>query len=75
MKYIFQLVAASQFLYSPEVLETTDAHANEMATELSRMLFHPFIYNVTDKPNQEIPGIVVMSHNDDMRTRAMVRAT
>ena len=37
-KYTFWFVVGSQFLYGPEVLETVDKRAAEMAAELSRVL-------------------------------------
>ena len=35
-KYEFWFVVGSQFLYSPEVLETVETHAKEMAAEMSK---------------------------------------
>ena len=41
-KYSFWFVVGSQFLYGPEVLETVERRAREMADELSKSLFKIF---------------------------------
>ena len=46
-KYSFWFVVGSQFLYGPEVLETVDQRAREMAGELSKALPFPLLYKVT----------------------------
>ena len=51
MKYKFWFVVGSQFLYGPEVLETVEARAKEMAAELSKVLPYPLVYKVTVKTN------------------------
>ena len=51
MKYYFWFVVGSQFLYGPEVLETVEARAKEMAAELSKVLPYPLVYKVTAKTN------------------------
>ena len=47
MNYSFWFVVGSQFLYGPEVLETVDQRAREMAGELSKALPFPLLYKVT----------------------------
>ena len=37
----FRFVVGSQFLYGPEVLETVEARAKEMAEEMSKKLPYP----------------------------------
>ena len=56
--YEFWFVVGSQFLYGPEVLETVDARAREMAEQLSRLLPFPLVYKVTAKTAGEIAGVV-----------------
>ena len=58
MKYEFWFVVGSQFLYGPEVLETVEARAKEMARELSEALPCPLVYKVTAKTNKEISDVV-----------------
>ena len=43
MKYNFWFIVGSQFLYGPEVLETVEIRAKEMAEQLSKSLPHPLI--------------------------------
>ena len=57
-KYEFWFVVGSQFLYGPEVLETVEARAKEMAEELSKVLPYPLVYKVTAKTNKEIKDVV-----------------
>ncbi len=57
-KYEFWFVVGSQFLYGPEVLETVEARAKEMATELSKALPYPLVYKVTAKTAEEITSVV-----------------
>ena len=56
--YEFWFVVGSQFLYGPEVLETVESRAKEMAAELSKVLPYPLVYKVTAKTNKEIKDIV-----------------
>ena len=58
MKREFWFVVGSQFLYGPEVLETVEQRAREMAAELSESLPYPLIYKVTAKTNREVSEIV-----------------
>ena len=65
MKYKFWFVVGSQFLYGPEVLETVEARAKEMAAELSKALPFPLVYKVTAKTNKEIADVVKEANYDD----------
>ena len=65
MKYNFWFVVGSQFLYGPEVLETVEIRAKEMAEELSKNLPYPLVYKVTAKTNKEISDIVKEANFDD----------
>ena len=65
MQKEFWFVVGSQFLYGPEVLETVEARAKEMAAELSKVLPYPLVYKVTAKTNQEITGVVKEANYDD----------
>ncbi len=58
MKREFWFVVGSQFLYGPEVLETVETRAREMAAVLTEKLPFPLVYKVTAKTNREIAGIV-----------------
>ena len=57
-KYEFWFVVGSQFLYGPEVLQTVEARAREMAAEMSKRLPYPLVYKVTAKTNKEIADVV-----------------
>ncbi len=57
-KMEFWFVVGSQLLYGPEVLETIEARAKEMAAELSKALPYPLVYKVTAKCNKEIADVV-----------------
>ncbi|MBQ6527611.1 MAG: L-arabinose isomerase [Clostridia bacterium] len=63
-KYSFWFVVGSQFLYGPDVLETVASRAQEMATELSKVLPYPLIYKVTAKTNAEIADVVREANYD-----------
>ena len=65
MKYNFWFVVGSQLLYGPEVLETVEARAKEMAEEMSKHLPYPLVYKVTAKSNQQIADIVKEANYDD----------
>ena len=65
MKYNFWFVVGSQLLYGPEVLETVEARAKEMAEEMSKNLPYPLVYKVTAKSNQQIADIVKEANYDD----------
>ncbi len=64
-KYEFWFVVGSQFLYGPEVLETVEIRAREMAEKMSKALPYPLIYKVTAKTNKEITDIVKEANYDD----------
>ena len=63
--YNFWFVVGSQFLYGPEVLETVEERAKEMALEMSKYLPYPLTYKVTAKTNKEITDIVKEANYDD----------
>ncbi len=64
-KYSFWFVVGSQFLYGPEVLDTVDKRAAEMAEKLSEALPYELVYKVTAKTNKEITDIVKEANYDD----------
>ena len=57
-KFEFWFVVGSQTLYGPEVLETVDRRAREMAEELTKALPYPLVYKGTAKSSDEISEIV-----------------
>ncbi len=61
----FWFVVGSQLLYGPQVLETVDVRAKEMAATLSGCLPYPLVYKVTAKSNQEIADVVKQANYDD----------
>ncbi len=61
----FWFVVGSQFLYGPEVLETVENRAKEMALELSKVLPYKLVYKVTAKTNKEITDVVKEANYDD----------
>lgn len=61
----FWFVVGSQFLYGPEVLETVEKRAKEMALELSKVLPYKLVYKVTAKTNKEITDVVKEANYDD----------
>ena len=65
MNYNFWFVVGSQFLYGPEVLETVEERAKEMAQEMSKFLPFPLVYKVTAKTNKEITDIVKEANYDN----------
>ena len=56
--YEFWFIVGSQDLYGPEVLETVDKRAKEMAAELSEALPYPLVYKVTAKTNRQIADTI-----------------
>ena len=56
--YEFWFIVGSQTLYGPEVLETVDARAKEMAAYLSERLPYPLVYKGTAKSAEEISAVV-----------------
>ena len=63
--YEFWFVVGSQLLYGPEVLETVDARAREMAAELSAALPFPLVYKLTAKTNGEITRVIKDANASD----------
>ena len=61
----FWFVVGSQFLYGPEVLETVEKRAREMAAEMSKSLPYKLVYKVTAKTNKEITDVVKEANYDD----------
>ncbi len=61
----FWFVVGSQFLYGPEVLETVEKRAKEMAEVLSKALPFKLVYKVTAKTNKEIADVVKEANYDD----------
>ena len=57
-QYEFWFIVGSQFLYGPEVLETVEARAMEMAEKLSTNLPYRLVFKVTAKTNQEISDLI-----------------
>ena len=64
-QYEFWFVVGSQFLYGPEVLETVEKRAGEMAEKLSKKLPYKLVYKVTAKTNKEIADVVKEANYDD----------
>ena len=64
-EYEFWFVVGSQFLYGPEVLDTVEKRAREMAKELSASLPYPLVYKVTAKTNEEITNVMKAANYDD----------
>ena len=63
--YSFWFVVGSQFLYGPEVLETVEKRAREMAEKMSQNLPYPLTYKVTAKTTEEISTIVREANYDE----------
>ena len=64
-EYEVWFVVGSQFLYGPEVLDTVEKRAREMAKELSASLPYPLVYKVTAKTNEEITNVMKAANYDD----------
>lgn len=64
-EYEFWFVVGSQFLYGPEVLDTVEKRAKEMAKKLSASLPYPLVYKVTAKTNEEITNVMKAANYDD----------
>ena len=62
----FWFVVGSQFLYGPEVLETVDRRAGEMAEWMSGSGFlpRPLVYKATVKTDAEITRIMLDANHD-----------
>ena len=65
MKKEFWFIVGSQDLYGEEVLRTVATRAQEMATELSKVLPYPLIYKVTAMSNSQITEVVKEANHDD----------
>ena len=63
--YEFWFIVGSQTLYGPEVLETVDARAREMAAYLTERLPYPLVYKGT-------PSIMVDSEYSPSEIRSPV---
>ena len=65
--YEFWFVVGSQFLYGPEVLETVDARAREMADKMNASGNLPcrLVYKVTAKTAKEISDVVREANYDE----------
>lgn len=57
-KYEFWFVVGSQFLYGPEVLETVECRAREMAETLSAALPYPLVFKTIGVTNQGITEVI-----------------
>ena len=60
----FWLVVGSQTLYGPQVLETVERRAWEMAEELSRTLPWPLACKAVVKSGREITGVIREANYD-----------
>ena len=65
MNYEFWFVVGSQFLYGPEVLETVETRAKEMAAELSKTLPYPMVFKNIGVTCEGITGIMKEANYDD----------
>ncbi len=61
----FWFVVGSQFLYGPEVLETVEARAREMAAELSKVLPYPLVFKTIGVTCEGITGVIKEANYDD----------
>ena len=60
----FWFVVGSQTLYGPQVLETVERRAREMAEELSRTLPWPLACKAVVKSDREITGVIREANYD-----------
>ena len=58
MRYSFWFIVGSQFLYGPEVLETVETRAKEMAEKLSAALPYPLEFKAVGVTNEGISKVV-----------------
>ena len=65
MKKEFWFIVGSQDLYGEEVLRTVAKRAQEMATELSKVLPYPLVYKVTAMSNSQITDVIKEANYDD----------
>lgn len=61
----FWFVVGSQFLYGPEVLETIDARAKEMAQGLSEVLPYPLVFKTIGVTCDGINNVIKEANFDD----------
>lgn len=61
----FWFIVGSQDLYGEEVLKTVATRAQEMATELSKVLPYPLIYKVTAMSNSQITDVIKEANYND----------
>ena len=61
----FWFVVGSQFLYGPEVLETVDARAKEMAQGLSEVLPYPLVFKTIGVTCDGINNVIKEANFDD----------
>ena len=61
----FWFVVGSQFLYGPEVLETVEARAKEMAEKLTAVLPYPLVFKTIGVTNQGITDVIKEANYHD----------
>ena len=61
----FWFVVGSQFLYGPEVLETVEARAKEMAEEMSKKLPYPLVFKTIGVTCEGITNIIKEANYSD----------
>lgn len=65
MKYEFWFIVGSQFLYGPEVLETVEGRAREMAEELSKELPYPLVFKAIGVTTEGITKVIKEANYSD----------
>jgi len=65
MKYEFWFIVGSQFLYGPEVLETVEGRAREMAEELSKELPYPLVFKTIGVTTEGITKVIKEANYSD----------
>ena len=61
----FWFVVGSQFLYGPEVLETVEARAKEMAEKMSEQLPYPLVFKTIGVTCEGITRIIKEANYSD----------
>ena len=61
----FWFVVGSQFLYGPEVLETVEARAKEMAEEMSKKLPYPLVFKTIGVTCEGITNVIKEANYSD----------
>jgi len=64
-KYEFWFVVGSQFLYGPEVLETVEQRARQMAEKMSEKLPYPLVFKGVVKTADGCTGIMKEANRCD----------